>query len=92
MEDDMILTLQKRGTITVTRELRNKLGIEPGELLEADIENGRLILTPVSVIPRTLTLTDGGEKKIKEAEEDINHGRVKTFDSADELLKELEEK
>ena len=87
----MILTLQKRGTITVTRELREKLGVEPGDMLKADVENGHLVLTPVDVIPRSLVLTPKGEKKMREAEEDIKHGRVKSFNSVEELLKDLNE-
>ena len=87
----MILTLQKRGTITVTRELREKLGVEPGDMLKADVKNGHLVLTPVDVIPRSLVLTPKGEKKEAEAEEDIKHGRVKSFNSVEELFKDLEE-
>ena len=65
----MILTIQKRGTITISRDARGKLGIEPGDPLLETVENGCLILTPVAVVPRTLKLTPKGEKKIEEAEE-----------------------
>lgn len=33
----MKLTLQKRGTITVTRKLREKPGVKPGDMLKADV-------------------------------------------------------
>ena len=88
----MILTLQKRGTITVTSELRKKLGIVSGDTLHADVKNGKLVLTPVDFIPRTLELSPEGVKKETEAEEDIKHGRVKRFDSVEELLKDVEKK
>lgn len=89
--DEMILTLQKRGTITVSNDLRKRLGITPGDPLLVTIENGRLVLTPVSVVPRTLELTPKGEKKIREAEEDLKSGRVKQFNTAEELIRDLEE-
>ena len=88
----MILTIQKRGTITISRDARGKLGIEPGDPLLETVENGCLILTPVAVVPRTLKLTPKGEKKIQEAEEEIKYGRVKRFHSAEELIRDLEEK
>ena len=36
-------------------------------------------------------LTPKGEKKMWEAEVDIKHGRVKSFNSVEELLKDLNE-
>lgn len=87
----MIITLQKRSNLTIARELREALGISPGDPLEAVVENGRLVLTPVAVVPRGLRLTESGRKKEAEAQADIRHGRVKKFAGAKELLKELEE-
>ena len=85
----MILTLQSRNTITVPQELRQPLGLEPGDPLEAHIERGRLVLTPVAVIPRSLHLSPSGEAKEAEAEADIREGRLSRFDSAEELLQSL---
>lgn len=87
----MILTLQSRSTITVPRELRDKLGIGPGAPLDATIEKGRLVLTPVAVVPRTLSLTKKGQKKEAEADKSIREGRVKSFESLEDLLKDLDE-
>jgi len=85
----MILTLQSRSTITVPHELREKLGIGPGDPLEATVEKGRLVLTPVTVVPRTITLTEKGRKKEAEADRSIKEGRFKSFNSAEELIKDL---
>ena len=74
----------------MTRKLREKLGVKPGDMLKADVENGHLVLTPVDVIPRSLMLTPKGQKKEAEAEDDIRHGRVKRFDTVEELFKDLE--
>ena len=87
----MILTMQSRSTITVPQELRDKLGIGPGDPLDATVEKGRLVLTPVAVVPNTLRLTEKGRKKEAEADKSIKEGRVKRFDSAEELIKDLNE-
>jgi bifunctional DNA-binding transcriptional regulator/antitoxin component of YhaV-PrlF toxin-antitoxin module len=87
----MILTMQSRSTITVPQELRELLGVGPGDPLEATVEKGRLIITPVAVVPRTLMLSKSGEKKEAEADRDIREGKVKSFGSAEELIRDLNE-
>ena len=87
----MIITLQSRSSITVPRELREKLGIGPGDLLDAVIDHGRLVLTPVAVVPRTLSLTESGLRKEADVDEDIKRGRVKSFTDEEALLKHLGE-
>ena len=87
----MILTMKARSVITVPRELREELGIEPGDPLDATVEHGRLVFTPVAMVPRTLTLTESGRRKEAEADEDIKAGRVKSFDSLEALMKDLNE-
>jgi len=46
----------------------------------------------IKKVPRKLILTPKGEKKIAEAEEDLRHDRLKKFETAKELIGELEEK
>jgi len=87
----LIITLQSRSSITVPRELREKLGIGPGDLLDAVIDHGRLVLTPVAVVPRTLSLTESGLRKEADVDEDIKRGRVKSFTDEEALLKHLGE-
>lgn len=87
----MVIMMQKRGTITIAREYREKLGLSPGDPLDVTVEKGRLVLTPVAVIPRTLKLTPKGEHKEAEADDDIKQGRVVRYDSAEEMLKDFGE-
>lgn len=82
----MIVTLQSRSTLTIPQELRKALRLEPGDPLEATVEAGRLVLTPVAVVPRTLRLTPSGEAKEAEAEADLRAGRISSFESAEDLL------
>ncbi|MFA6449594.1 MAG: AbrB/MazE/SpoVT family DNA-binding domain-containing protein [bacterium] len=86
----MIITLQKRSILTISKEMRDALGIAPGDTLEALVEDGRLVLTPVMVVPRTLRLTDSGARKESGADSDIKRGKIAKFDSAKNLIKDLE--
>ena len=79
----MIVTLQARNTVTIPRELRTALCLEPGDPLEVHVEQGRLVLTPVAVVPRSVQLSETGSAKEAEADEDIRHGRVSIFESAE---------
>jgi AbrB family looped-hinge helix DNA binding protein len=38
--------LSTKGQVVLPRQLRRKLGLQPGDSLEAAEENGRLVLTP----------------------------------------------
>ncbi len=71
----MIITLQERDTITVPRELRRLLDLLTGDLLDARVEDGNLVLTAVAKAPRNLRLTATGEAKEAEAEADLRDGR-----------------
>ena len=87
----MILSLQARNNLTIPQEFRRALRLEPGDPLDAQIEHGRLVLTPVSIIPRTLQLSPAGAEKENEADEEIAQGRVSFFDSAEDLVADLQE-
>lgn len=86
----MVIALQSRHTLTIPAELRRALGLEAGAHLDATIENGRLVLTPVEIIPKVLRLSAAGEAKEEEADEDIAAGRVASFDSAEDLIRDLD--
>ncbi len=85
----MIITLKARNTITIPLELRRSLQLKPGDPLEAHVEDGNLVLTPVAVVPRNLQLTESGEAKEAEADADLRNGRTARFESAEALLEDL---
>lgn len=41
--------VSERGQITIPKSLRDRLGIKPGEVLEFDAEEGRLVATKVAL-------------------------------------------
>ena len=44
---DMTTTVSSKGQVTIPKELRDRLGIEPGTLLEFEAEQGRLVARKV---------------------------------------------
>ncbi len=63
----MIVTIDKRGSISLPASIRKDLGIKPGTHLELSVEaDGALYLYPVEFY-RTIKLNDSGLLKLKEA-------------------------
>ena len=87
----MLVNVMDKGLLTLPKKVRDTLGIIPGDTVDVSVRDGEVVLRPVRVIPKSQAYfwTDKVQKRIKESEKDIESGRFKDFDSADELLKEL---
>jgi bifunctional DNA-binding transcriptional regulator/antitoxin component of YhaV-PrlF toxin-antitoxin module len=70
------------------------IGIEEGDIVEIEVEEERAVLMPKKLIDKNQAYfwTRRWQKGEKEAAEDMKAGRVKTFDSVDELIKDLDQK
>jgi bifunctional DNA-binding transcriptional regulator/antitoxin component of YhaV-PrlF toxin-antitoxin module len=68
------------------------MGIEEGDLVEIEIINDRAVLVPQKLVDKSQSYfwTKKWQESEKKADEDIAAGRVKSFNSAEELLKDLE--
>ena len=65
----MLVSIDKRGSISLPSAVRKDLGLKPGTLLDLTIlEGGNLSLSPVAVYP-TVRLSDKGLAKLGEARE-----------------------
>ena len=82
----------RHGQITLPVSVRKKLGIEEGDLLEVTIEDDRAVLLPKRLIDKSQAYfwTKEWQEAEREASEDIKAGRVKAFDTAKELIRDLE--
>ena len=45
----MKVTVSEKGQVTIPKPLRNRMGIEPGDVLDFSEEKGRLVATKVAV-------------------------------------------
>jgi AbrB family looped-hinge helix DNA binding protein len=74
----MLVTVDKRGSISLPSSTRKDLGIKPGTHLEISVEPGGVIsLYPVEIY-RTIKLNEAGLLKLKEAR-DSETARIPTW-------------
>ena len=81
----------RHGQVTLPASVRRELGIEEGDLVEVTVEDDRAVLLPKKVIDKSQAYfwTKEWQEAEREASEDIKAGRVKTFETAEELFEEL---
>jgi AbrB family looped-hinge helix DNA binding protein len=84
----------RHGQITLPAAVREQLGIEEGDIVEIKVEEERAVLTPKKLVDKSQVYfwTERWQKGEREAAEDIEAGRVKTFESVDELVKDLDQR
>jgi AbrB family looped-hinge helix DNA binding protein len=82
----------RHGQITLPASVRKRLGIEEGDLVEIEVEDEKAVLMPTKLVDKNQAYfwTKRWQEGEKEADEDIKAGRVKAFDSVDELIKDLD--
>jgi len=89
---DNLIKVREKGQITLPLYMRKKLGLEQGDLVLVKIVDNTVVLIPQETIDKDQTWfwSDRWQKKEAEAEEDIKKGRVKGFDSVEELFDDIE--
>jgi AbrB family looped-hinge helix DNA binding protein len=74
------VTVKNKYQVVIPQSVRQKVGVEVGDLLEARAERGKITFTPKSIVDRAIA--DGLE--------DLRKGRVYgPFDTVDEMLASL---
>ncbi len=70
--------------VVIPKKIHDKLGLVPGDYLEVEARQGKLILTPKTLIEKEI------KERLAEGLEDIRTGRVTgPFRSAKELIRSL---
>lgn len=76
-----LVKVKPKGEVILPTALRERAGLNVGDLLEARFEKGKITLTPKSLIDR----------RIEEGLEDIRRGRTHgPFDTADQMIESLQ--
>lgn len=86
----MLVSVNSRGTLTLPSDIRKKLDIKDGDHFQIDIKSGKIVITPVVIFPK-IKLSEKGRKKEREADENIKSKKIKTFETAEALIEELNE-
>jgi len=84
-----IVKILRHGQITLPKEIREVLGVQEGDLLEVKLEDSKVFLQAKALVDKETVLSTAGEKKIKEALEAYQEGKVKEFKNVDDLINDL---
>ncbi len=85
--------ITRHGQITLPASVRKKLGLEEGDLVEIEVTGDKAVIVPKKLVDKSQAYfwTKEWQTAEREADEDIKAGRVKSFDSVEELIKDLDE-
>lgn len=85
--------VQRRNLITLPSEIRKKLNISEGDVLDVRLDDNKIIIEPYKLVPSSQAYfwSDKVQKDMLEAKEDVNAGRVREFSNIDEFLKGLQD-
>jgi AbrB family looped-hinge helix DNA binding protein len=90
--ETQVLQIRSNGQITLPASVRRQANLTEGDLLEVFVsEDGTLCLKPKVAIDRSQAWfwTTRWQKGELATEEDLKQGRVKDFDSIEDLLDDL---
>jgi AbrB family looped-hinge helix DNA binding protein len=89
-----LIKVREKGQITLPLYMRKKTHIEKGSIVLAKVIDNTIVLIPQETIDKDQAWfwTERWQKLEEEAEQDIRKGKVKSFDSVEDLIDEMEEK
>lgn len=87
-----LVSVRKKGQITLPLSMRKKLGIDNGSVILSKIVDDTIVLIPQEMIDRDQAWfwKERWQKLEAEADRDVAEGRTKTFDSVEDLFHEIE--
>ncbi|WP_253198985.1 AbrB/MazE/SpoVT family DNA-binding domain-containing protein [Clostridium estertheticum] len=88
----IITQIREKSQITIPKDLIKKLNLKTGDNIDIDIENDRIIIKPVVIIPKAQAWfwSKDWQQGESQAEEDIENGQVERFNSTQELFEDLD--
>jgi looped-hinge helix DNA binding domain, AbrB family len=80
--------VQKRNLISLPREIREYLNINEGDVLDIRMENNKIIIEPMKLVPSSQAYfwSDKVQSDMLEAKNDVDSGNVREFNSVNEFL------
>lgn len=87
----MIVDLKQKSQVTIPMELVKKLNLTVGDKLDVEEKDGKLVITPVVVIPKDQVwyYSKEWQDKEKEVESQIAEGKVHQANTKEELFEGL---
>jgi len=89
----MLLRVRRNAQITLPARVRKAANLEDGDILDCEVEHGRIVLTPKRLIDKrdAWFWSPEWQQAEAEAEENIRADEVNEYGGVDELVKHLNE-
>ena len=89
---ETLVKVTRNGQITIPAEVRRELGIEEGDYMEMTTKDGVIVISPAEVVDKSQAYfwSKRWQREEREADADIEAGRVRVFDDADSLIGDLD--
>lgn len=89
----MVMRIRQNFQVTLPAEIRKKLHLKIGDLLETEIKDGRVIIRPQKTIDANQAWfwSKEWQEAEKEVEADLRAGKVKKFKNIEDLIKDLDQ-
>jgi AbrB family looped-hinge helix DNA binding protein len=90
--EPLLTKVTRQGQVTLPSDVRRRLSIEEGDLIEVTVEGEQVVMKPKKLIDKSQAYfwTEAWQRGEREAEADIAAGRVKRFQRVDDLIDDLE--
>lgn len=90
-DGNMLVDLKQKSQVTIPKELVQKLKLRIGDKLDIDEKDGKIVITPVVIIPKDQAwyYSKKWQRMEHEVDEQINEGQVYKAKNKEELLKGL---
>jgi AbrB family looped-hinge helix DNA binding protein len=87
-----VARVRRKGQITIPEEIRRRVRLEEGDLVDVAVEEGSIVIRPKKLIEAAQAWfwTDAWQAGEREASADIAAGRLTTFESSDDFVRSLE--
>ncbi len=87
-----LIKVTRNGQITIPAKVRRELGIQEGDYMEVTLKEGVIVISPAQVVGKSQAYfwSKRWQQEEREADEDIEAGRVRVFDDADSLIADLD--
>jgi len=80
--------VQKRNLISLPRDIRDQLNINEGDILDVRLDNNKIIIEPMKLIPSSQAYfwSEKIQNDMLEAKKDVDSGNVREFNNVGEFL------
>lgn len=85
--------VQKRNLISLPRDIREKLNINEGDVLDIRMDENKIIIEPMKLIPSSQAYfwSETAQNDLLEAKNDVDSGNVREFNTISEFLEGIKQ-